>query len=127
MLLDPHATRAVPVLLPEGAHKAAPRMAPSQPADVPVLLGSLAAFVQPPFDWQVGACVLCGLMAHQVGGSGDAWKLCRCSCCGCTKALALASSTYSLLPWQHRLVTQLHRCTAMTHLPFPCRRTSPWH
>ncbi|KAG2422373.1 hypothetical protein HXX76_016097 [Chlamydomonas incerta] len=52
MLMDPHATRAVPVLLPPGAHKAAPRMAPSLDAGEPVLLGSLAAFVHAPFDWQ---------------------------------------------------------------------------
>eukprot|EP00198_Chlamydomonas_reinhardtii_P002453 XP_001691789.1 isoamylase-type starch debranching enzyme [Chlamydomonas reinhardtii] len=52
MLMDPHATRAVPVLLPPGAHKAAPRMAPSLDAGEPVLLGTLAAFVHAPFDWQ---------------------------------------------------------------------------
>jgi isoamylase len=52
MLMDPWATRAVPVLLPEGAHKAAPRLAPSLRPDDPVILGSLAAFVHAPFDWQ---------------------------------------------------------------------------
>ncbi|KXZ51039.1 hypothetical protein GPECTOR_14g278 [Gonium pectorale] len=52
MLMDPHATRALPVLLPPSAHKAAPRLAPQQRADEPVWLGGLAAFVAPPFDWQ---------------------------------------------------------------------------
>ncbi|KAG2494253.1 hypothetical protein HYH03_007608 [Edaphochlamys debaryana] len=55
MLCDPYATRAVPVLLPEGAHKAAPRLPPAGAGGTggePVLLGSLSAFVQPAFDWQ---------------------------------------------------------------------------
>ncbi|GFR50536.1 hypothetical protein Agub_g12806 [Astrephomene gubernaculifera] len=58
MLLDPWATRVLPVSLPPGAHRAAPRMPPPPPAgqpaspEPPVLLGSLAAFTQPPFDWQ---------------------------------------------------------------------------
>ena len=51
MLLDPYATRAVPVLLPENAHAAAPRMAPQ--TDLPVVLGSLSALAVPSFDWQV--------------------------------------------------------------------------
>ncbi|GIL76323.1 hypothetical protein Vretimale_5868 [Volvox reticuliferus] len=64
MLMDPWATRAVPVLLPEGAHKAAPRLPPSQRPDEPVLLGSLAAFVHSPFDWQ-GSAVPAGLHGGQ--------------------------------------------------------------
>ncbi|GIL45006.1 hypothetical protein Vafri_2415 [Volvox africanus] len=64
MLMDPWATRAVPVLLPEGSHKAAPRLPPSQRSDEPVLLGSLAAFVHSPFDWQ-GSAVPAGLRGGQ--------------------------------------------------------------
>ncbi|GLC33109.1 hypothetical protein PLESTB_000369500 [Pleodorina starrii] len=60
MLMDPWATRAVPVLLPEGAHKAAPRLAPAQPPGEPVLLGSLAGFVHAPFDWAGAAAAVRG-------------------------------------------------------------------
>lgn len=53
-------------------------MAPNQPADVPVLLGSLAAFVQPPFDWQVGARVLCVFVAHEMAALEPCpWTLLR--------------------------------------------------
>ena len=52
-MLDPYATRAAPVLLPESYWKAATKLPPSPKHDQPVYLGSLSAFTAA-FDWQVG-------------------------------------------------------------------------
>ncbi|KAF5835118.1 glycoside hydrolase superfamily [Dunaliella salina] len=51
ILCDPHAVRAVPVLLPESAYTNAARMPPKLDLSQPVVLASLSAFVQD-FNWR---------------------------------------------------------------------------
>jgi hypothetical protein len=46
MLHDPHASRVVPVLLPETAYTNAPKLPPTYDVKVPVMLSSLAGFTQ---------------------------------------------------------------------------------
>jgi len=50
ILCDPYVSRVVPVLLPEAAYTAAPKMLPTYNLKQPVMLGTLAAFTQT-FDW----------------------------------------------------------------------------
>jgi hypothetical protein len=58
ILMDPYASAAARVLLPENAHAGAPRIAPNQDVSAPVLLGLLAPLARVPFDWQVSRPLL---------------------------------------------------------------------
>ena len=53
MLLDPYATRAASVLLPESYWKTATKLPPSPKHDQPVVLGGLSGLTEQ-FDWKVG-------------------------------------------------------------------------
>ena len=54
LLLDPYATRAVPVVLPEAYYNTAPHLPPYLEMDKPVMMGSLSALSEEPFDWGGG-------------------------------------------------------------------------
>lgn len=57
ILADPYATRVVPVVLPEAAYTAAPKLLPAYDLKQPVLLGSLSAFTEVRIQMKVAVAV----------------------------------------------------------------------
>lgn len=70
LLCDPYAARVVPVVLPEAAYTAAPKMLPAYNPKQPVMLGSLSAFTQ--VGGRVRSDGVCACMA--------ALDACVCTC-----------------------------------------------